>query len=160
MTDEKRVLSDDERRELARRDRAALLVYQTLREDDKATIDRVVSDRAEGFTRTDHGPRPTEDQGAPWGRCYGRGATWDCHLARKKERVFRDHMERLYGPAISDAANNLIQAEGDAWAAGLEHGTLLTRLAEKLAAKKDAKAVRPLRGAPARAGDAWEEGRE
>ena len=92
MTDEKRILSDDERRELVRRDRAALLVYQTLREDDKATIDRVCRDAAHRFTDTDHGPRRE-----------ATGGTWDCYLARKKERVFREHMEKRYALAISDA---------------------------------------------------------
>lgn len=104
MTDEKRILTDEERRELARRDRAALLVYQTLTEHDKSTIDRVIGETAHRFATQDHGPRRE-----------ATGGTWDCYLARKKERAFREHMERFYAGAISDAVADPRGAEEAAW---------------------------------------------
>lgn len=157
MTEDKRVLSDDERRELARRDRAALLVYQTLREDEKATIDRVCRDAAHRFTETDNGPRRE-----------ATGGTWDCYLARKKERAFRDYMERHYALAISDSVADPRGAE-DAAIAAAGGVTFTERLADRIEGRKapqqarsvvrQARSVRD--GQLAAAGhDRWEEGRE
>lgn len=145
--------------------RECLAVYNSLGESDQRALDsrarRKAEDRPGAYVELrDKNPAKRAEYEAWLSR--QSDDVMACEVGLGMDWAFRFVVRESYeteAQALRDPrALAALEEKNRARSAG--RGNLLQRLAEKLAAKKDASAVKPLRAAPARAGDAWEEGRE
>lgn len=145
--------------------RHCLAVYNSLGESDQRALDararRKAEDRPGGYVPLrDDNPAARHEYEAWLSRQSDDVIA--CEVGLSMDWAFRLVVRESYeaeAQALRDPrALAALEAKNQTKNAG--RGNLLQRLAEKLAGKKDATSVKPLRAAPARAGDAWEEGRE
>jgi hypothetical protein len=145
--------------------RHCLAVYNSLGESDQRALDsrarRKAEDRPGGYVQPrDDNPAARHEYEAWLSR--QSDDVMACEVGLSMDWAFRFVVREAYEPEVQALRDPraLAKLEAANRTKNAGRGNLLERLAEQLSAKKDAVSVRPLRAAPARAGDAWEEGRE